>query len=179
MIQIIAPIIAIIIAAGAFFGYIDPTYENIKETQADIEEYDQALVKSRELEEVRDDLLIKFNQFNEQKLERLKKILPDNVDSVRLIMDIDSIASRYGLTIRDFQLNESSRSDGELPTENETRVETTNLSFKVTASYQNFIAFMEDLEKSLRLVDVTNISFNASDINLYEFEINLRTYWLR
>jgi hypothetical protein len=52
------------------------------------------------------------------------------------------------------------------------------LSFAVTTSYENFLLFIQDLETSLRLVDVVNISFSESITNEYEFEVNVRTYWL-
>ena len=50
----------------------------------------------------------------------------------------------------------------------------------VTASYDNFIAFLKDLEKSLRLVDVVSLTFTAPESSpTYDFTIGLKTYWLK
>jgi hypothetical protein len=53
------------------------------------------------------------------------------------------------------------------------------LGFGVTASYDDFRAFLADIEHSLRLLDVEKIDFKnaaAGDKNDYNFTI--RTYWL-
>jgi hypothetical protein len=54
------------------------------------------------------------------------------------------------------------------------------LTFNVSASYEDFLALLADLEHSLRIVDIESISFDAAtegDIN--EYTITIRTYWLR
>ena len=53
------------------------------------------------------------------------------------------------------------------------------LGFTVSASYENFLAFLHDLEHSLRVVDIENLTFQVQPegtINDYQF--NIRTYWL-
>ena len=180
MMKFIAPIVAIVVAIAVFFGYIDPTYEEIKGIREEVSQYDEALAKSRELEAVRDQLLITYNGFDEEELARLKKLLPDNVDNVRLIMDIDSIASRYGLVLRGVSVSETAQTPDAVPAAStEDAVAFIDVSFSVTSSYENFLTFLEELERSLRLVDVTSLSFESSEIDLYEFKVNLRTYWLR
>ena len=53
------------------------------------------------------------------------------------------------------------------------------LGFSVSGSYENLQAFLADLAKSLRLVDVTSVTFSSNDRNVYDYNIELQTYWLK
>src|SRR5687767_12115956 len=104
MARFITPIILLLIAAAIFFGYISPAYKDTKTVRSEIGEYEEALSQSKELQASRDELLTKYNTFEARDLERLKKFLPGNVDNVRLVMDIDSIASKYGMILRNVSI---------------------------------------------------------------------------
>ncbi|PIR85197.1 hypothetical protein COU15_02205 [Candidatus Kaiserbacteria bacterium CG10_big_fil_rev_8_21_14_0_10_45_20] len=174
------PILFILVAGGILFGFINPTWSEIKVLREEEEKYNSALDRSRLLQETRDQLLSRYNTFSPAELARLEKFLPDNVDNVRLILDIDSIAGRYGMRIRDVILSsDTSRTDlGQLgPDEN--RFDSRILSFSVTGSYTEFRAFLEDLEQSLRLVDVMKITFSSTDSGVYDYSLSIKTYWLK
>lgn len=190
MTKLTFPILLIILSVGIFFMYIDPTYGEIKEKIQEQERFDQALNKSKELQEIRDKLLAKYNTFSSRDLDRLAKLLPDNVDNVRLVLDIDYIASIYGMRIKDVTIDtEKERKEGTIgPTKN--KYESVTLSFSMVSSYDNLIKFIKDMEKSLRIVDVTNISLvaipNQLDKDgapiredLYKYNISVKTYWLK
>jgi len=54
------------------------------------------------------------------------------------------------------------------------------LVIAVLSSYAVFIKFLEDIEKSLRIVDVVSIGFDSKDENdIYDFNVSIRTYWLK
>ncbi len=174
------PLLFIVIAAGIFFGFIDPTYQRVKELRAEEANFDQALTRSKELQQVRDQLLSRYNTFPQSDLERLEKLIPDNVDNVRLILDFDALASAYGMRIRDVELetNESRAARGQVGSD-ENRYDSLILSFSVTGTYDTFRAFLGDLEESLRLVDVTSISFTATQTGVYDYSVAVKTYWLK
>ena len=145
-------------------------------------DYNDALTKSKELQGLREDLLNEYNTFPKTNIERLKKMLPDHVDNVRLIIEIDNIASQYGMTVKDAQIlsdreqsNSNNLSIFEVRTENK---KTMSLSFTVVAPYESFLRFLRDLEQNLRIVDIESISFSASDVDLYEYDVTIKTYWL-
>ena len=174
------PILFVIVAGGLFFGFISPTWSNIKVLREEEAKYNDALDKSRLLQETRDQLLSRYNTFSPSELTRLEKFLPDNVDNVRLILDIDSIAGRYGMRIRDVILSsDTSRTELGQIGPDETRFDSRIVSFSVTGSYTEFRAFLEDLEQSLRLVDVTKVSFSATDSGVYDYSVAIKTYWLK
>jgi|TARA_Y100000310_G_scaffold345866_1_gene471943 Tfp pilus assembly protein PilO len=177
MIKLLLPIVFVLIAIGLFFGFVDPTYSNIKELQNERDQFDQALTKSRELQAIRDTLLSKYNTFSTSDLDRLEKLLPDNVDNVRLVLDIDGIAGKYNLRVKNVVVNTPTQENVVGP--NEKPYESVVLNFSVVASYDDFVRFLKDLEASLRIVDVVDMSFNAERGDLYEFDVGIRTYWLK
>lgn len=174
------PILFIVIAAGIFFGYVDPAYSRIKELRAEEDEFNQALNRSRELQEVRDQLISRYNVIAPQNIDRLEKLLPDNIDNVRLILDMDSIAARYGMRTRNVQLQsaEDRASAGQVG-QDERAYQSIVMSFSVSGSYDNFRAFIADLERSLRLVDVVHIGFAPSGSGVYDYSVSIKTYWLK
>ena len=179
MIRCSLPIILVAVALGLFFGYIDPTYKNIKELRVEERAFDEALNQSRELQEVRDTLLSRYNTFSQQDLDRLIKLLPDHVDNVRLILDIDSIASKYNMRTRNVTVSMTGSEDPNVIGANQGVVDSVILSFSVAATYENFIRFIKDLEQSLRIVDLVGLSFVAGEGDAFNFNVSIKTYWLK
>lgn len=174
----IVSIVLLIASAGLFFGYIDPTYTSVKELLTQKTESDGVLMRSKELQIERDKLLLKFNDITQSDRELLVKLLPDNIDNVRLIIDIDEMAKKYGMRIRGFSANSQEKQD--TIGKSNTPYGTLTLSFSTTASYNVFLAFLKDLEHSLRVIDVTSVGFSAGDTNqLYDYNVSVKTYWLK
>lgn len=176
----IFPLLFAVVAGGLFFGFIDPTWSRVKELRTEVSQFDTALTRSKELQQTRDTLLSKYNTLSPASLARLAKMIPDNVDNVRLILDIDSIANRYGMRVSDVALDaDTSRTDRGQIGPDESRYASRLLSFSVTGSYTEFRAFLEDLEQSLRLVDVMKVEFTATESGVYDFAVSIKTYWLK
>lgn len=179
----IIPVLLIVGALGIFFGYINPTYQEIKTLRAESAQFDDALDRSRELQATRDELLSRFNTFSDTDLARLEELLPDNVDNIQLTLAMDNIAQQYNMQLQDVQV--AAGADG---TESETEqigaddkpYGSAVLSFSVIAPYGNFKSFLRSVEDSLRLVDMTGLSFEASQqSDIYEYDVDIRTYWLK
>ncbi len=179
--RILLPILFILIAGGIFLGFIDPTLAQVKELRAEQAKFDEALNRSKELQQVRDQLLSKYNTFPQGDVDRLEKLIPDNVDNVRLILDLDSTASRYGMRIRNVALlkDESRTQRGQVGISDENKYDSLIVSFSVSGSYASFLSFLTDLERSLRLVDVMSVSFTSNQSGIYDYSIALKTYWLK
>jgi Tfp pilus assembly protein PilO len=175
----LASIILIVASLGLFFGYIDPTYKNVKqEITAKKEEYAKALENSKNVREERSRLVAKYTTIKEENIDKLTKMLPDNIDNVRLLIDLDEIAKGHSMRIRDFRTDTGEKSD--TIGKGVAGYGTLTVTFSTTATYNTFLAFLKDLEQSLRILDVTTISFASSDTNdVYDYSISLKTYWLK
>lgn len=181
----LTPIIFIIVSIAIFFTVTDPIYKEVKTLQVKYAQYQDVLDKSKELLDKRKNLQDKYNGFAEEDVNRLKKLLPDTVDNVRLIIDIDEIAKRYGLTIKNVRLDDSKVSKAGVKdatatiTAGDSKYGTIPMGFSVSSDYKTFLSFLEDLEGSLRIVDVTNISLKPGANEVYSFDVSLKTYWLK
>ncbi len=181
MTRILIPTILLAVSLGLFIFFINPTYQgSIKSLSVQNASYDDALTKSQQLRQLRDQLLATRRSFAATDVDKLSHVLPDNVDNIRLIIDINNIAARHHMTLADVQLGDTSnkKTSTSLATGPAGAVGSVQVGFSVVARYEDFLAFLQDLEHSLRIVDVDRIGFitGQGDLNTYTFEI--RTYWL-
>lgn len=192
MTRFIVGFIAIIVAGTILFGYTLPTYDHIQSLRAQNAQYDQALGNAKKLQTLKQTLLSKYNTFGGDQLERLNKLLPDHVDNVRLVLDLDSIASAYGIAVQNVVISRAEATPdsalgtpvlGQLGVQAEP-YDSMTLQFSTQTTYPNFVAFMKDLEASLRIVDVTSLGMQEAtgalgSEPLYRFSVGLKTYWLK
>ena len=175
---IIITIVLLIAAGGVFFGFTDEQYATVQNLEKEKQELDRAADKMNELNEVRDEILARRAEFSSEDIERLEKALPDNVDNIRLINDLDGIASQYNMSVRGATVSFATDASGDIIVD-ENAYGVVTVEFSVSGPYQTFLNFLDKLEHSLRIVDVTNISFSSSEEDFYEYGISLQTYWLR
>ena len=174
----IVPILLLASSIGIFFGYIDPTYKNDITLSAQLAQYESALSNSKQLLNTRDTLVAKLNTFSQPDLDKLSKLLPDSVDLVTLIIEINSIAAQYNIHIRNF--GGGTQGQGGQLGQNLSPYDSLNLTFTTTASYDTFMAFLKALETNLRLIDVSSISFTANQSStIYDFNLQVSTYSLK
>ena len=186
-------ILSVLFIGGAvltFVLYVSPTYDDVQNNRAAVERFDEALAKTREIQQLKNDLLSRYNLFAGSNLDRLQKMLPDHVDNVRLVLDMDSIASQYGIRIQNVsvqqQLDARAGSSGTVLNGGDTQnrpYQSLILQFEVVATYDEFVLLLRDLESSLRIVDLVSLSVRprASTTTtdpIYTFGVSLRTYWL-
>ncbi|MFA5841754.1 MAG: hypothetical protein WC835_02205 [Candidatus Paceibacterota bacterium] len=191
MTQLLMPIFMLVASIGLYFGFIDPTYQDALVLKDKKAEFDTAMNNANQLSERRQALVDQVNKFPAEELVRLNKLLPDHVDNVRLIMEVDRIALKYGMSIRDVQLqglnllnnNNSGNTStvlGTAPKDYDNVV----LSFSVSSSYSTFKEFLSELEDNLRISDVESLSFSVPPQDtrgkdVYQYSLSIRTYWLK
>ena len=194
MLRFILPVIIIAIAVTGFFLFTIPMYEEVAKLKTEVASYDVALDNSKALENERDKLTLQYNNIDPNDLERLKKLLPDTIDNIRLILEIEKIAAPYGMVLKDvkYNSNEKEPTDPSLPIQGGAVVSTGpnnygiwNLEFSVTGSYNDFINFTRSLENNLRIVDIDSVSFSSEvnskdgDRERYNYNFKIKTYWLK
>ncbi len=176
----IFPILLLISSLALFFTFTDKKYKEAKVVKAEVASYDNALDNSKELQKIRDQLLLRYNNILDSDRKRLELLLPDNIDNIRLILDIDTIASRYGIVIKDLRFspppNDSESFDPVVP-----KIKSLDFSFSVSSDYITFLTFVRDLESSLRIMDIVQINFAGQESASQSFTnrtLTIRTYWL-
>jgi Tfp pilus assembly protein PilO len=190
----VAPILLLILAVGIYFTFTKGKVDEIKTIKTVNAGYEEALENVEKLIKVRDGVLKTYNSIDEADRRRLDKIVPNNIDNVRLIIDVKGIGEQHGLTLRNVKTSaKSAASDtattntnsGSMGSEvsaygsNPSKYETVTLSFEVAASYKSFVELLRSIESSLRILDISKISVTANETNIYDYEVELKTYWLK
>jgi Tfp pilus assembly protein PilO len=128
------------------------------------------------------DLLDTYNSFDTASLQKLDRMLPGNIDNMKLIIEIDALSNALGLSMKDISVEEEK--DEGLGSQAKP-FGAVKLSLSLSGPYGEFVPFLERLEKNLRIIDVTSVSFTGSaeateDISdVYDYEVELTTYWLK
>ena len=203
MFRYITPIILLIISVVGFVTFTNPIVNDISKINTEIASYNEALNNAKSLEDERDKLTKKYNAIDQSNLDKLQKLLPDNVDNIRLILEIEKIAKPYGMELKDVKYDVTqadkknstptatttpSISDNSAAKGDNKQYGTWNLEFSTEGTYPNFISFVKDIESNLRIVDISSISFSSdTDSPLgktktpgsYKYDFKIKTYWLK
>lgn len=188
----IRSLFSILFLAGAiaiFFLYTSPAYDSMQALSTQGAQYDAALEKATQLQELKQTLLARDNSFDPTEVSRLTTMLPDQVDNIRLILDLDNLASKYGMGLQNVQISSPDTDQGQSVVSSIASAaqpyDSLTLSFTTAGTYQQFIQFVTALQSSLRLVDIENISFQPtagaanSSADVYTYTMTVQTYWLR
>lgn len=201
--QRLLPFIVIAFAIALFFLYVKPTYSGpIHDTRAQIASYNDALAAADRFQQKEAQLTQERAQIPADSLARVSEFLPDGVDNVQLILDLDALAARSGVTLSDFStvgaVNGAGASANPQPANNSTPssgatistlgqaglssnspVDSIQLTFKATGTYSAFRGFLAGMENSLRPLDVTDLKITQSDTGVYTYNVTVRIYWLQ
>ncbi len=181
-------------------------FQEVTDLRTQIASYNEALNNSKMLENERDKLTNKYNSFDPLNLEKLQKLLPDSVDNIRLILEIEKLALPYGMVLKDVKYSpvtaaktkDTTTAQAGTPAGAQKGYGAWDLEFSTQGTYFNFINFIKDLENNLRIVDVASIDFSSdvapgisptSNTNTntnpviaaeaYKYNIKIKTYWLK
>jgi Tfp pilus assembly protein PilO len=186
MIRTFVSIVCLVAAGGIFFMYTQPAYDTVQGQNVNIAQYDGALQKATELQQIKQTLLAKYNSFDPNNIDRLQKMLPDHVDNVRLILDMDNLAQMHGMALQNVSVSAAPTVSGQtaVGTINAAKQKYDSLTIKFTTvgSYDTFRQFLSDLQSSLRIVDLVALDLTPVSVTgagQYSYDITLRTYWLK
>lgn len=198
MFKFIFPTIFIGVSIVGVLTFTNPIYKEVMKNREKSSSYDTALGNSKAFEAVRDRLTQKFNSLRPESLARLSKLLPDNIDNIRLILEIEEkIAAPYGMVLKDVKystLPEGSTDNSDNLARSGASIENLNknygiwdLEFSAQGTYSNFVKFLRDLERNLRIIDVSAVDFSSTSnigaggtpSETYTYSFKIRTYWLK
>lgn len=176
-------LILIIASIAVFVVIIRPKYQALQTARRDVEASKSNLETASKVAESREALIATYNSISKTDLDNLKTLFPDSVNNIRLIIQINSLATKNGLSLLrnvDYQTDQTSASSDTAKRPYGEFV----ISFQTTGQYKNFLAFLSDLESNLRLVDVTKVEFSTAEgqqsaPGSLAYKVTLKTYWLK
>lgn len=170
-------VILLVASIIMFFVIIEPKRPVIQDLEKSRDEFEIVRGHGQKLQQTKNDLIDRFKNISPEEINRLKSFLPDTVDNVRLLVDIDAIAKRKRLTITNISINtDEATQEGE----DVGGIGKVGITFTFVSSYNAMKDILAELEQSLRMVDVKKIEIaTGADTNTFATTLTIDTYWLR
>lgn len=191
MSKILVPIVLLICSVGLFFSYIKPTYDSLQEYKGIEARLTTVQDAFATFDRAKSNLSSQYAAMRQIDLRKLERMMPDRVDVVQTIIDVDTLAQTNGVHIKSFTLPQDAQPAMEQAVQPDGSVapagKSTPRPFTVAASgsYSGFKKFLAGIESSLQLMDITTITIDAGDQKdsalpgEYEFQVAFTTYQLR
>jgi hypothetical protein len=188
------------ISVGLFLvpGYgISAHYDKIKVLNVEISAYQEASNNAQKLANQRTELQTKLNAISPEENTRLMVLLPDGIDSIRFILEIQNIVGKLGLPLKNVKYSANKTAADQQNAQigaKESLYGTFTFEFTTEATFAQFLVLLDKLEKNLRVIDIQSISFsNNGNIQSVTgvgspsqtsgeqmtYQIKLNTYWLK
>jgi hypothetical protein len=181
MFRTLTPIFSIVIAVAVFFFFAQPMFSEIKVVQDETNEYRIAVEKASEFNQLLQSLISKRNAFSARERERLEALVPDNIDEVKLLVDLEGIAKSHGMLLGNIMVSEltpatATADDEGSRIDSRESFSSVDISFDVIGNYEQLRSVLTDIERSLVLMEIVNITFESSSFDLQQYSITVRAY---
>ena len=173
--NIIMVFLALIIMVGAYFFIISPKVNaiiietgSISALETETETLNAQLARYKQLEK-------EYNEVDNEKIEKVEKLMTVTPDLPNLFIQIESIAKEHNLKIGSVEANSEFVAQGK--DDKNPGLNAVKLSFNTTGgSYGVLKKFLASLERNLRIFDVTSLSFPDK---IDSFDIELSAYYIQ
>ncbi len=185
----ILPSTALIIALIIFFAYVNPTWTGaIARARAVIASDNNALVSAQQYTKQQNQLASARDAIDPAMLVKLTTFLPNSVDNVGLILDLNALAARSGLSVANIDVitnatnknnKQISQNVNPISSSALSSVGSVDLSLSAVGTFSALQTFLSGVEHSERLLDVHDLVIKGSDTGVYRYSMTIRLYWLR
>lgn len=163
--RLIISILLLVAGVAVLFFWGRTLWQDIQKFQTEKNAYESVITRLNQLKKTRDSLVTSYNSIPSSDLQRIKSFLPDTANAGSLVVQMANSTNESGLLLKNINVNTSKDNPSEA-----------SLTLSVSGSYQNFIGFLRNLEKSLRLIDVVKLSFSSSKEDFYDFNLEAKAY---
>lgn len=167
-------------ALAVFFGLTIPALNTIKADSTKSAMMSTAITKFENLEKKRNEVVSKYSSVSNEDSRKLNVALPAQITAVNLVAQIDDMVKARGMVLKRIDIEDTKTSpkkalikSGEVQKYN-----TATIVFSVSGSYEVFLSLLSDLEKSLQIIDIKDISFAVgAKADSYDFSVRAVTYY--
>ncbi|TSC78257.1 MAG: hypothetical protein G01um101429_871 [Parcubacteria group bacterium Gr01-1014_29] len=158
-----------------FRSYVEPGLLDVADLRAEQAVVADAISKAREVIRLRDELRGTYNSISNADIEKIRKFLPAGSAISELFIDLDVIAKDARMEIGKVSFVEESVPQGGTSA----GIKTLTVTLSLNGSYDDFMKFLDLVEKNLRLVDAVRISLLGSGgvDTPVGFEVTLQAYY--
>jgi Tfp pilus assembly protein PilO len=140
----------------------------ISTLKSSVAEYDVAISQVDGLIKDSRSLQKEYDGFSEETKKNIMIMVPQSVEEIRLLSEMTSIAAESGIALEGLSVKD--KGSGKY-----------SITFNVQTTYQKFKDFITRYERSMRLLSLDSVNFNAgtSDDDIIKFSVVLSTYYLK
>ncbi len=184
--KFITPILVIIISVVIYYSFISSELGDVKALSVQKENYTNVLNEAKDVKAKRDQFINEYNNISPEDVGRLDKIMPAEFNAVSFANDINSIAAVDGLTLQGIVSGAGDNSSTVIVGAPDA-FKTTAVTATLVGQYPQFVKFLTDLETSLRLVDVVDLTITSTNSgsaqkavsDVLQYRLTLNTYSLK
>lgn len=153
------------------FSYIKPSYTNLQDIQSETKVYIDALESAKSFNTEIRNQLSDANKLTTTQLQKLDRYLPDDIDSIAVMRDIEIIAKRNRLSVEGLSAGEEISASADTSNTDYLDADTaqrgaplasemTSVAFsvKVSGQYDDLKLFLQDLEKNAYPLEVISLT---------------------
>lgn len=177
--RLLLPLLLFMIAGGLFFGLTSSLFVTIDGLRLEQQRVENDLASAKELSARFNVLSEQANTIKKTDLALLESLVPKTVDTVDLLVKINGVAKSSAMLLSDVKIKTEEAKTNSTSINTVPGLGTVTFNFSVLGSYGALKQFLANLERSLRLVDVTVINFNVADQDPNQYNIELKTYWIK
>lgn len=169
----------ILIAFSLLYAFAYPFWTEVSLKMEEKTKYQKIIEDVNMLNQRKDQILSQMDSISPENQNRINSFMPSALDFVKLTSDINAVGSKYGISVDRVNSTKRDRSVGNSIEEAQPAkvYDTASINFGFSSSYQNFIKFVNDLESSLRILDINTVSINPKEGGVYDFTMEMDTYW--
>lgn len=173
----------------AVLFYAGPEWKKFRDIQKEIDGLGRISIELDEITQERDTLIELINTISAEELARINASLPEGANAANFLVFLERLSAKQGVVLKSVDLasfteekHEATRQPtpgGAIPAPLVTRmVNEFPVTMQISGTYESFKAFLELLEKNIRLIDVDSLSFSShGDTKVIDFSIKAKTYY--
>lgn len=175
-------LLLVVVTFAMYFLVIGPLYkgtggvwqpeQSIKSLREMNSQYNVTLEQAESLFAQAETLKNQYSKISEEDKAKMKIMVPDSIDKVRLLSEMVNISSITNMPYSDLSYSDGTNQPGR---------GSATISFSVETSYPKFKEFIDAIEKSMRLFSIQNVSFAAPEKegDPIKFQVKLETYYMK
>jgi hypothetical protein len=169
----------IVISIALLMLFFKPQLGKIDQINQRKAAYNQAISDLQHIDQKKNELLAKLNSFPAEDVAKIDTLLPDKPNVVPLVAELENIASKRGIIIRNISTDSSGNFSASLGGEGKAKnYETSTLNFDFESSYDVMKQFLIEIESSLRVMDIRSVNFSGTESNNFTYKVTMDIYWI-
>ncbi len=194
--KVIIILVNLLVSIALVFVFADPLWNSVKSLRVDIDKRGQEVKKVEQFLAKVQELEKEYQEMGGEGVKDIVSVLPKEKDLPYLMNQFEVLAASNGLLLESLKFNEEIEREGKDSKLSQKKLNQTeeiiplfpylSVEIRLNGSYQGLKSYLEDLENSVRLMDVKEIGFrserdkggiNLSGLSIFKFTLGILVYY--